>query len=65
VVKSRRSGAKRVHERHGRINNTVVQQQLSVSKPTATRNLGELEKGGYLQKTGTCGAGTEYRLIGA
>lgn len=50
---------------HGSITNTVVQQQLGVSKPTATRYLGELEKGGYLQKTGTRGAGTEYRLIGS
>lgn len=50
---------------HGSITNTVVQQQLGVSKPTATRYLGELEKGGHLQKTGTRGAGTEYRLIGS
>ena len=50
---------------HGSITNTVVQQQLGVSKPTATRYLGELERGGYLQKTGTRGAGTEYRLIGS
>lgn len=50
---------------HGSITNTVVQKQLGVSKPTATRYLGELEKGGYLQKTGTRGAGTEYRLIGS
>ena len=50
---------------HGSATNTAVQQQLGVSKPTATRYLGELEKGGYLQKTGTRGAGTEYRLIGS
>ena len=50
---------------HGSVTNTVVQQQLGVSKPTARRYLGELEKGGYLQKTGTRGAGTEYRLIGS
>ena len=50
---------------YGSITNTVVQQQLGVSKPTATRYLGELEKGGHLQKTGTRGAGTEYRLIGS
>jgi ATP-dependent DNA helicase RecG len=52
-------------EQHGSITNTVVQQQLGVSKPTATRYLGELENGGYLHKTGTRGAGTEYRLIGS
>lgn len=52
-------------KQHRNITNTVVQQQLGVSKPTATRYLGELEKGGYLQKTGTRGAGTEYRLIGS
>jgi ATP-dependent DNA helicase RecG len=50
---------------YGSITNTVVQQQLGVSKPTATRYLGELEKGGHLHKTGTRGAGTEYRLIGS
>lgn len=50
---------------HGSITNTVVQQQLGVSKSTATRYLGELKKGSYLQKTGTRGAGTEYRLIGS
>ncbi|GAB3306759.1 helix-turn-helix domain-containing protein [Hymenobacter humi] len=50
---------------HGSITNTVVQQQLGVNKPTATRYLGELEKGGYLQETGTRGAGTEHQLIGS
>jgi ATP-dependent DNA helicase RecG len=49
---------------HGNITNTVVQQQLDVSKPTATRYLSELGKGGYQQKTGPHGAGTEYWLIG-
>jgi ATP-dependent DNA helicase RecG len=50
---------------YGSVTNTVVQRQLGVSKPTATRYLGELEKGAYLQRTGTRGAGTEYRLIGS
>jgi len=49
--------------RHGSITNTVVLLQLDVSKPTATRYLGELEKKGYLQKTRTRGARTTYRLI--
>ncbi|HEX8328325.1 MAG TPA: hypothetical protein VF629_12340 [Hymenobacter sp.] len=40
-------------------------QQLGVSKLTATRCLGELEKGSYLQKARTRGAGTEYPLIGS
>lgn len=52
-------------QQHGVTNNSTVQQQLNVSKPTATRYLGELEKTGYLVKTGTRGAGTEYRLIGS
>lgn len=52
-------------QQHGVTNNSIVQQQLGVSKPTATRYLGELERQGYLIKTGTRGAGTEYRLIGS
>ena len=37
---------------HGSVTSTVVQQQLGVSKPTATRYLCEL---GYLQKSGPAG----------
>jgi ATP-dependent DNA helicase RecG len=48
---------------HGSITNTLVQQQLGVSKPTATRYLSELEKGGWLQKSGKTGVGTQYTLL--
>ena len=51
-------------QHHATINNTTVQQLAGVSKPTATRYLSELEKAGYLQKTGTTGVGTEYTLKG-
>jgi ATP-dependent DNA helicase RecG len=40
---------------HGSITNTVVQQQLGVSKPTATCYLGELEKGTTCRKLGPVG----------
>lgn len=49
----------------GTINNSTVQQLAGVSKPTASRYLAELEKAGYLQKTGTTGVGTEYILKGS
>ena len=49
----------------GTINNSTVQQLVGVSKPTASRYLAELEKAGYLQKTGTTGVGTEYILKGS
>jgi Fic family protein len=42
-----------------------VQQLAKVSKPTASRYLAELEKAGYLQKSGTTGVGTEYTLKGS
>ncbi|GAA4361324.1 hypothetical protein GCM10023185_28330 [Hymenobacter saemangeumensis] len=40
-------------------------QQLGISKSTATRYLGELEKGSYLQKYVPCGAKMEYWSIGS
>lgn len=49
-------------QENGRINNSGVQQLCNVSKPTAARYLSELEREKYLHKTGTTGAGTEYRL---
>ncbi len=49
----------------GTTNNTAVRQLLGVSKATATRYLAELEKNGYLQKTGSTGVGTEYTLKGS
>lgn len=47
------------YEQRGLLTNIVVQ-QLGVSLSTPMRCLDELEKGGYLQKTGTRGAETEY-----
>jgi hypothetical protein len=44
---------------------SFVVQQPDVSKPTATRYPGELEKGGQLVQTTTRGASTEYRRIGS
>ena len=49
----------------GTINNTLVQRMVGVSKATATRYLAELEKAGYLQRTGITGVGTEYTLKGS
>ncbi|RZK28697.1 MAG: winged helix-turn-helix transcriptional regulator [Hymenobacter sp.] len=49
----------------GTTNNTAVQRLLGVSKPTASRYLAELEKNGYLGKTGSTGVGTEYTLKGS
>ncbi|WP_210521683.1 ATP-binding protein [Hymenobacter terricola] len=49
----------------GALTNTTVQQLAKVSKPTASRYLAELEKAGYLQKSGTTGVGTEYTLKGS
>jgi ATP-dependent DNA helicase RecG len=47
---------------HGKISNQEYQKFLSVSKPTATRDLEELLKKGVLEKVGTTGRGTHYRL---
>jgi len=52
-------------QEHGMLTNSRVQQLTGLSKPTATRYLTELEKAGYLQKTGTRGAGTAYHLMGS
>jgi ATP-dependent DNA helicase RecG len=46
----------------GKITNQDYQKLLSVSKPTATRDLEELLKKGALEKVGTTGRGTHYRL---
>lgn len=45
------------------ITNTEVQKLSNVSKATATRYLSELEDE-YLEKMGTTGVGTQYRLKG-
>ncbi|RAI85601.1 hypothetical protein [Algoriphagus yeomjeoni] len=45
------------------ITNAEVQKLNNVSKATATRYLSELEDE-YLEKTGTTGVGTQYRLKG-
>lgn len=47
----------------GSINNSDVQEICKVSKPTATRYLGELE-GVYIEKVGSTGVGTAYILKG-
>ncbi|WP_246601670.1 ATP-binding protein [Hymenobacter profundi] len=52
-------------QEHGVLTNSLVQQLTGLSKPTATRYLTELEKTGYLQKTGTRGTGTAYHLVGS
>lgn len=46
----------------GKITNQDYQKLVSVSKPTATRDLEELLKKGALEKVGTTGRGTHYRL---
>lgn len=51
--------------RSATINKPTVQQLARVGNPPATRYLAELEKAGYLQKTGTTGVGTEYTLKGS
>ena len=50
---------------NGPVTNSAVQQLLGVSKSTATRYLNELERAGYVQKSGTTGVGTAYVLKGA
>lgn len=50
-------------QENGSISNSVVQMICDVSKPTATRYLGELEAE-WLDKIGTTGAGTAYVLKG-
>ena len=47
----------------GSISNSEVQELCGVSKPTATRYLGELE-GVYIEKVGSTGVGTSYVLKG-
>ena len=49
----------------GPVTNSAVQQLLGVSKSTATRYLNELDRAGYLQKSGTTGVGTGYVLKGS
>jgi len=49
----------------GAITNSAVQQLAGVSKSTATRFLNELDRLGFLQKSGTTGVGTEYVLKGS
>ena len=49
----------------GTVTNSAVQELLGVSKSTATRYLNELDRAGYLQKSGTTGVGTEYVLKGS
>jgi ATP-dependent DNA helicase RecG len=46
----------------GRITNTEYQEFFGVSKKTASNDLGNLEKRGILERTGTKGAGTFYCL---
>jgi ATP-dependent DNA helicase RecG len=50
-------------QENGSISNTEVQNISMVSKPTATRYLGELE-GKLIEKVGTTGVGTKYILKG-
>ena len=51
---------------NGSITNTKYQEQFSVSKPTATRDLSELsEKFALFEKKGVTGAGTSYILKGS
>jgi ATP-dependent DNA helicase RecG len=49
----------------GTVTNSAVQQLTGVSKSTATRFLNELDRLGFLQKSGTTGVGTEYVLKGS
>lgn len=49
----------------GAVTNSAVQQLTGVSKSTATRFLNELDRLGFLQKSGTTGVGTEYVLKGS
>ena len=46
----------------GRITNTEVQESVTVSKRTAHRDLSELVQKGLLNKVGTTGKGTFYKL---
>ena len=45
---------------HGRITNQEYQNFVTVSKPTASRDLDELSKKGVFEKVGTTGRGTHY-----
>ncbi|SMB79542.1 ATP-dependent DNA helicase RecG, partial [Hymenobacter roseosalivarius DSM 11622] len=49
----------------GSVTNSAVQRLTGVSKSTATRFLNELDRLGFLQKSGTTGVGTEYVLKGS
>ncbi|WP_394334631.1 helix-turn-helix domain-containing protein [Hymenobacter roseosalivarius] len=49
----------------GAVTNSAVQQLVDVSKSTATRFLKELDRLGFVQKSGTTGVGTEYVLKGS
>jgi ATP-dependent DNA helicase RecG len=49
----------------GTVTNSGVQELNGVSKSTATRFLNELDRLGFLQKSGTTGVGTEYVLKGS
>ena len=48
----------------GRITNAEYQQLCTVSKRTASDGLSELEAKGLLERVGTTGKGTYYRLKG-
>lgn len=50
-------------KKSGRLTNAQYQQMGKVSKRTASRELLELESDGLLEKVGTTGKGTYYRLI--
>lgn len=47
---------------NGRITNIECQKLLEVSKRTATNDLDELVQKGLLEKTGTRGPGTYYKI---
>ena len=52
-------------QQFGEVTNSMVQQLLRVSKSTATRYLNELDRLGYIQRSGTTGVGTGYVLKGS
>lgn len=49
-------------QNRGALTNAEVRHLAGVSKPTASRYLAELERAGYLQKSGVTGVGTRYVL---
>ena len=50
---------------NGKIVNNEYQKLFNVFKRTATNDLEELVKKGLLEKKGTCGRGTFYKIIRA